>query len=235
MSAHQQPSTRDDRPADLRPPDPSPATPEPPPRRRRSRSTVFTRLPADLRRRVDRAIRDRGPGQDTYREVFDKFSLADHTISFTAFRRYARTRTWRSRRLDQEQVIRRVFPKGKTAPSLRLIRGISSTVASAALDQLLDDERPPSAQQLYYLTLALASQQRVLQASEDRQERLLRRRRDQRDLDEIAEEFPNPLEVFLDAAAPATPEPAPPVTAKTGYARPGPLPVPTKPPPGDQL
>ena len=272
--SEQQPATPDHRSADPLPADPSPTTPDPPPRRRRHRSTLFTRLPADLRRQVDEAIRDRGPGQDTYREVFDKFSLADHKISFTAFQRYARTRAWRSRRVDQEAVIRRVFPKGNTVPSLRLIRGITSTVTSAALDQLLDDERPLSAQQLYYLTLALASQQRVLQASEDRHDRLVRRR-DQRDLDEIAEEFPSPLEILLGAAEPPTPDSAPGtpdadsaqlptpdsalstpdadsaqlltpnsalptpdaprrVTPKTVQNRPGPLPPPTKPPPGDR-
>jgi hypothetical protein len=53
-----------------------------------SRSTLFEKLPADLRRRVDQAIIDHDP--PTYRAMFAKFKLADHGVSLTAFYYYAR-------------------------------------------------------------------------------------------------------------------------------------------------
>ena len=53
-----------------------------------SHSSLFEKLPADLRGRLDQAIIDREPAG--YRAVFAKFELAKYSVSFTAFYYYAR-------------------------------------------------------------------------------------------------------------------------------------------------
>jgi hypothetical protein len=53
-----------------------------------SRSTIFEKLPTDLRRRLDQAIIDRDP--PSYRALHAKFGLSAHGVSFTALYRYAR-------------------------------------------------------------------------------------------------------------------------------------------------
>jgi hypothetical protein len=53
-----------------------------------SRSTLFEKLPPDLRRRLDQAIIDHDPPR--YRALHAKFNLAAHGVSFTALYRYAR-------------------------------------------------------------------------------------------------------------------------------------------------
>ena len=55
-----------------------------------SRSSLFEKLPADLRRRLDQAIIDREPA--AYRAVYARFDLAARGVSFTAFYYYARRR-----------------------------------------------------------------------------------------------------------------------------------------------
>ena len=53
-----------------------------------SHSSVCDKVPADLRRDLDRAVVDRDP--PTYRALFKKFNLAEHGVSLTAFFYYAR-------------------------------------------------------------------------------------------------------------------------------------------------
>jgi hypothetical protein len=53
-----------------------------------SQSSLLTKLDADTRRRLDRAIIDRSP--PTYRGLYETFELADMDVSFTAFYYYAR-------------------------------------------------------------------------------------------------------------------------------------------------
>lgn len=53
-----------------------------------TQSSLYEKLAPDFRRRLDQAIVDHDP--PTYRALFDKFKLADHSVSFMAFYRYAR-------------------------------------------------------------------------------------------------------------------------------------------------
>src|SRR5437867_11081331 len=53
-----------------------------------SQSSIFEKLPPELRHQIDIAIIERVP--PTYAAVWMHFKLADHRVSFTAFYRYAR-------------------------------------------------------------------------------------------------------------------------------------------------
>lgn len=51
-------------------------------------SSIFGKLPADLRRKLNRAIADREPL--TLKDICKEFRLSDHEVSRSAFYRYAR-------------------------------------------------------------------------------------------------------------------------------------------------
>ena len=53
-----------------------------------SKSSLFEKVPPDLRRQVNQALIDRDP--HTYQGVFDKFNLAAFGVSFTAFYNYGK-------------------------------------------------------------------------------------------------------------------------------------------------
>src|SRR5262245_11510146 len=53
-----------------------------------TQSSIFKKVPDDLRREIDHALITRDP--DTYKGVYARFELEKHHVSFTAFYYYAR-------------------------------------------------------------------------------------------------------------------------------------------------
>ena len=129
-----------------------------------SRSSLFEKLPADLRRRLDQAIIDRDPA--SYRELHAKFDLAGHEVSFTALYRYARRLRAQADLLSLAEL---------TLPdSPDLAAGVPTLFAYRLLDALNDETASP--RELSRLVIAwrtavnahLALQRQDAQLAEDR-------------------------------------------------------------------
>src|SRR5205085_1829220 len=63
-----------------------------------SKSSLFTKLPRELRRQIDQAVIDRDP--PAYKDVFATFNLAQFGVSFTAFYMYARRLRYQAALID---------------------------------------------------------------------------------------------------------------------------------------
>ena len=111
-----------------------------------TRTTIYDKLPPDLRREVDQAIADRSP--PTYNRIYDKFHLDNYGINLYAFYRYARKlRTKTDRLYLAELTLPDDADLGDIAPRL---------IGQQLLDLLLYEETP-SPQTIYRLTRAYRS------------------------------------------------------------------------------
>ena len=132
----------------------------PPTTTRRSAAAIFSKVPHEIRQQIDQAIIERGPGQNTYREIFDTFQLADqHGLSFPAFKRYAKTVAWKDRIAGERSHIEGILPSANKGPSAALLRRTANALIFSVLDAVFDEENPPTPQQLYHLALVFGQRQ----------------------------------------------------------------------------
>ena len=116
-----------------------------------TQSSLYQKLPPSLRRQVDRAIVDHDP--PTYRAVFDKFKLAAHAVSFTAFYRYARRIRTNAALVELASL---ALPEG--APVDKFLPEI---VGERFLEAALDEETSPQTLHRLAVTHRIAIQNHI--------------------------------------------------------------------------
>lgn len=115
----------------------TPQTVEPPD----SRSSVLEKIPADARARIDRAVVEFNPPR--YRDIYRKYQVAGHGVSFAAFYSYAR----RLRRAAAERRLSELMKDD--APGLGdFSERLPAFIAQKIVEQLaFDDDVTPMALQ----------------------------------------------------------------------------------------
>ena len=99
-----------------------------------SRSTLFEKLPPDLRRRLDQAIIDRDP--PAYRDLHAKFDLTARKVSVTALYYYARRLRAQADILNLAQLALPGSPD--------LAESLPTLLAYRVLDAAIDEDVSPS-------------------------------------------------------------------------------------------
>ncbi|HVP11022.1 MAG TPA: hypothetical protein VMV94_07525 [Phycisphaerae bacterium] len=113
-----------------------------------TQSSLYEKLPKDLRRQLDQAIVDHDP--PTYRGLFDKFKLADRNISFMAFYRYARRIRANAALIDIAQM---TLPEGTDLDKI-----LPQLVGQRLFDACFDEETSPNTLHSLAETYRLACQ-----------------------------------------------------------------------------
>ena len=116
-----------------------------------TQSSLYQKLPPSLRRQVDRAIVDHDP--PTYRAVFDKFKLAAHAVSFTAFYRYARRIRTNTALVELASL---ALPEGKSVDEF-----LPEIVGERFLEAALDEETSPQTLHRLAVTHRIAIQNHI--------------------------------------------------------------------------
>jgi hypothetical protein len=115
------------------------------------RSSLFEKLPAELRREIDIAIVERTP--PTYAAIWMDLKLAEHRISYSAFYRYARRLRDRANLAEVAEL---------TGDEVDLDTPIRRLLARRALDSLISDDQSSPAE-LTALLSALRHSTRTVQ------------------------------------------------------------------------
>ena len=115
------------------------------------RSSLFEKLPAELRREIDIAVVERTP--PTYAAIWMDLKLADRGISYSAFYRYARRLRDRANLAEVAEL---------TGDEIDLDTPIRRLLARRALDSLISDDQSSPAE-LTALLSALRQSTRTIQ------------------------------------------------------------------------
>lgn len=116
-----------------------------------SRSTIFEKLPPDLRRKLDQAIIDRDP--PAYRDLHAKFNLAARGVSVTALYYYARR--------IRAQADMLYFAQLAQPDSPDLVEAVPTLFAYRLLDALIDEDTPPETLLRLVHAWRIASEQKL--------------------------------------------------------------------------